>query len=183
MQIAGDGQTCIPEKSGFTRPPRGHMSGRMAALRSVRSLVGGRASTGPLARASLAVRCPPSALRCLSARASGPPATGGKSSGKESGGSKGGSNSGGGSTWVNPLAAPKGDALSKYSTDLTAMARDGALDPVIGRDEEIRRTVQVRVRPQAERENVFLQRPPCMRLLSPLICSTPLCFTGALPPS
>ena len=42
MQIAGDGQTCIPEKSGFTRPPRGLMSGRMAALRSVRSLAGGR---------------------------------------------------------------------------------------------------------------------------------------------
>ena len=155
MQIAGDGQTCIPEKSGFTRPPRGQMSGRMAALRSVRSLAGGRASTGPLARATLALRCPPSALRCLSARASGPPATGGKSGGKESGGSKGGSNSGGGSTWVNPLAAPKGDALSKYSTDLTAMARDGALDPVIGRDEEIRRTVQVRVQPASgERERI-----------------------------
>ena len=56
---------------------------------------------------------------------------------------------------MNPLAAPKGDALSKYSTDLTAMARDGALDPVIGRDEEIRRTVQVRVQPASgERERI-----------------------------
>ena len=34
-------------------------------------------------------------------------------------------------------------ALEKYSTDLTAMARKGKLDPVIGRDEEIRRVVQV----------------------------------------
>ncbi len=35
------------------------------------------------------------------------------------------------------------DALTKYSRDVTAMAREGKLDPVIGRDEEIRRTVQV----------------------------------------
>ncbi len=35
------------------------------------------------------------------------------------------------------------DALSKYARDLTAVAMEGALDPVIGRDEEIRRTIQV----------------------------------------
>ena len=35
------------------------------------------------------------------------------------------------------------DALKKYSRDLTAAAREGKLDPVIGRDEEIRRTIQV----------------------------------------
>jgi len=35
------------------------------------------------------------------------------------------------------------DALKKYTRDLTALARDGKLDPVIGRDEEIRRTIQV----------------------------------------
>ncbi len=34
-------------------------------------------------------------------------------------------------------------ALEKYSTDLTALARKGKLDPVIGRDDEIRRIVQV----------------------------------------
>lgn len=34
-------------------------------------------------------------------------------------------------------------ALEKYGRDLTAMARQGKLDPVIGRDEEIRRTVQI----------------------------------------
>ncbi|MCK0112998.1 ATP-dependent chaperone ClpB [Ornithinimicrobium sp. F0845] len=35
------------------------------------------------------------------------------------------------------------DALEKYGTDLTGLARDGKLDPVIGRDSEIRRVVQV----------------------------------------
>jgi len=34
-------------------------------------------------------------------------------------------------------------ALEKYGRDLTAMARQGKLDPVIGRDEEIRRTIQI----------------------------------------
>jgi len=35
------------------------------------------------------------------------------------------------------------DALSRFARDLTAAAREGKLDPVIGRDEEIRRTIQV----------------------------------------
>ena len=35
------------------------------------------------------------------------------------------------------------EALKKYSRDLTEAAKDGKLDPVIGRDEEIRRTIQV----------------------------------------
>jgi ATP-dependent Clp protease ATP-binding subunit ClpB len=35
------------------------------------------------------------------------------------------------------------DALKKYARDLTQAARDGKLDPVIGRDDEIRRTIQV----------------------------------------
>src|SRR5262249_47441543 len=35
------------------------------------------------------------------------------------------------------------DALKKYTIDLTERARDGKLDPVIGRDDEIRRTVQI----------------------------------------
>ncbi len=35
------------------------------------------------------------------------------------------------------------DALKKYALDLTQAAKDGKLDPVIGRDEEIRRTIQV----------------------------------------
>ena len=35
------------------------------------------------------------------------------------------------------------DALKKYTLDLTQRARDGKLDPVIGRDDEIRRAIQV----------------------------------------
>ena len=38
------------------------------------------------------------------------------------------------------------DALKKYARDLTEIARSGKLDPVIGRDEEIRRTIQVLAR-------------------------------------
>ena len=37
----------------------------------------------------------------------------------------------------------KGEALAKYGIDLTEMARKGKLDPVIGREEEIRRALQV----------------------------------------
>ena len=40
-------------------------------------------------------------------------------------------------------AEDKYDALNKYARDLTEAARSGKLDPVIGRDEEIRRTIQV----------------------------------------
>ena len=38
------------------------------------------------------------------------------------------------------------DALKKYARDVTELARNGKLDPVIGRDEEIRRTIQVLAR-------------------------------------
>ena len=42
-----------------------------------------------------------------------------------------------------PRAEEGYDALKKYTRDLTEAARDGKLDPVIGRDEEIRRIIQV----------------------------------------
>jgi ATP-dependent Clp protease ATP-binding subunit ClpB len=45
--------------------------------------------------------------------------------------------------WVDPRAMPKGENLRKYSVDLTERAELGKLDPVIGRDGEIRRTLQV----------------------------------------
>ena len=38
------------------------------------------------------------------------------------------------------------DSLNKYARDMTALAREGKLDPVIGRDEEIRRTIQILAR-------------------------------------
>ena len=48
-----------------------------------------------------------------------------------------------GRTADNATAENAYDALKKYARDLTEAARTGKLDPVIGRDEEIRRTVQV----------------------------------------
>lgn len=48
-----------------------------------------------------------------------------------------------GRTADSATAEDQFEALSKYAHDFTAMAREGKLDPVIGRDEEIRRTVQV----------------------------------------
>ena len=44
---------------------------------------------------------------------------------------------------TDPEPEAKYQALEKYTKDLTALARDGKLDPVIGRDEEIRRAMQV----------------------------------------
>ncbi|MCX8132330.1 MAG: ATP-dependent chaperone ClpB [Roseococcus sp.] len=45
-----------------------------------------------------------------------------------------------------PNAEESFDALKKYARDITEAARNGKLDPVIGRDEEIRRTIQVLAR-------------------------------------
>ena len=47
---------------------------------------------------------------------------------------------------TSPNAESNFDALKKYARDVTAVAREGKLDPVIGRDEEIRRTIQVLAR-------------------------------------
>jgi len=46
----------------------------------------------------------------------------------------------------SPNAEQNFDALKKYARDVTELARAGKLDPVIGRDEEIRRTIQVLAR-------------------------------------
>src|SRR5579875_1750814 len=51
-----------------------------------------------------------------------------------------------GRTVTSPSAESTFDALKKYARDITALAREGKLDPVIGRDEEIRRTIQVLAR-------------------------------------
>ncbi|HYG30367.1 MAG TPA: ATP-dependent chaperone ClpB [Allosphingosinicella sp.] len=52
----------------------------------------------------------------------------------------------GGRTADTQTAEDRYDALKKFARDLTQAARDGKLDPVIGRDEEIRRTVQILAR-------------------------------------
>lgn len=49
----------------------------------------------------------------------------------------------GGSSMDSPSAEQSIGALDKYCKNLTALAKEGKLDPVIGRDEEIRRTMQV----------------------------------------
>lgn len=49
----------------------------------------------------------------------------------------------GGSTVQDPSAEEQRNALDKYTIDLTSRAEKGKLDPVIGRDDEIRRTIQV----------------------------------------
>ncbi len=49
----------------------------------------------------------------------------------------------GGQNVTSETPEAPGEALEKYGTDLTQAARDGRLDPVIGRDAEIRRVVQV----------------------------------------
>ncbi|MBI5752835.1 MAG: ATP-dependent chaperone ClpB [Hydrogenophilales bacterium] len=49
----------------------------------------------------------------------------------------------GGESVQNPEAEGGREALKKYTIDLTERARQGKLDPVIGRDEEIRRTIQI----------------------------------------
>ena len=54
----------------------------------------------------------------------------------------------GGSRITDPNAEENFQALEKYAQDLTERARKGKLDPVIGRDDEIRRTIQILSREQ-----------------------------------
>merc|ERR1712097_59179 len=50
------------------------------------------------------------------------------------------------------------ESLEKYGRDLTSAARDGKLDPVIGRDEEIRRTIQI-LSPRTKNNPVLIGQP------------------------
>ena len=52
----------------------------------------------------------------------------------------------------------KGEALKQFSVDLTELAKQGKLDPVIGRDDEIRRTIQILSR--RTKSNPVLLGPP-----------------------
>ncbi|GAB4374048.1 MAG: ATP-dependent chaperone ClpB [Acidobacteriota bacterium] len=64
----------------------------------------------------------------------------------------------GGQKVTDPEPEGKYQALERYTIDLTARAREGKLDPVIGRDEEIRRTMQVLAR--RTKNNPVLIGPP-----------------------
>jgi ATP-dependent Clp protease ATP-binding subunit ClpB len=59
---------------------------------------------------------------------------------------------------TSPTPEGSYEALEKYGRDLTALARDGKLDPVIGRDEEIRRVIQILSR--RTKNNPVLIGPP-----------------------
>src|SRR3546814_18318798 len=74
----------------------------------------------------------------------------------------------GGRTADTASAEDRYDALQKFARDLTAVARAGKLDPVIGRDEEIRRPVQIL--PRRPKHNPLL--------LGDTGCGTPPSATG-----
>ena len=74
-----------------------------------------------------------------------------RGSSEENLGARDGSNVGGGAapgeaSGALPAAAREGEALKTYCTDLTQQARDGKIDPIVGRDEEIRQIVDVLMR-------------------------------------
>ncbi|KAG4061596.1 Chaperone protein [Phytophthora cactorum] len=46
-------------------------------------------------------------------------------------------------SWINPQNVPQGESLKKYGRDLTEIAKAGNLDPVIGREDSIRRATQI----------------------------------------
>jgi ATP-dependent Clp protease ATP-binding subunit ClpB len=56
---------------------------------------------------------------------------------------------------VSPDAIPPGETLKKYSRDLTELASQGKLDPVVGREEEVRRTIQVLSRRTKNNPSLF----------------------------
>ena len=81
------------------------------------------------------------------------------------------------------------DALKKYARDLTQAARDGKIDPVIGRDEEIRRTIQVlsrrtknnpgadrRARRRQDRDRRRASRSASSTATCPTACRTRSCW-------
>jgi ATP-dependent Clp protease ATP-binding subunit ClpB len=61
-----------------------------------------------------------------------------------------------------PNAEQSFDALNKYARDITEAARNGKLDPVIGRDEEIRRAIQVLAR-RTKNNPVLIGEPASAR--------------------
>ncbi|CAN5680940.1 type VI secretion system ATPase TssH [soil metagenome] len=58
----------------------------------------------------------------------------------------GGESPGEGSGAIAPAAMGKQEALKKFTTDLTAQARSGTMDPIVGRDNEIRQVIDVLMR-------------------------------------
>ncbi|MFY9512437.1 MAG: AAA family ATPase, partial [Rubrivivax sp.] len=63
-----------------------------------------------------------------------------------SSGAAGGAEPGEASGAIAPAAMGKQEALKKFTVDLTAQARDGKMDPIVGRDDEIRQVVDILMR-------------------------------------
>jgi ATP-dependent Clp protease ATP-binding subunit ClpB len=106
----------------------------MLARRTIsRSLIP-RSTTPTIARTSL--RALPHLARRMYAQYPPPPPPGG-------GGGFGGMRFPGGQFQPPQGQQEKGATLKQFSIDLTDLAKQGKLDPVIGRDEEIRRTIQI----------------------------------------
>ncbi len=63
-----------------------------------------------------------------------------------SSGAAGGATPGEASGAIAPAAMGKQEALKKFTVDLTAQARDGKMDPIVGRDDEIRQVVDILMR-------------------------------------
>lgn len=70
---------------------------------------------------------------------------------------------------------PAGQFLEKFTKDLTKLARDGKLDPVIGREDEIRRTIQVLSR-RTKNNPVLYGEPGGFLIFDPLVTSSILVF-------
>ena len=68
------------------------------------------------------------------------------------------------------------DALSKYAVDLTALAADGKIDPVIGRDHEIRRVVRILCR-RTKNNPVLIGEPGVGKTAVVEVCNVTASFT------
>ncbi|WFC99146.1 hypothetical protein MYAM1_001888 [Malassezia yamatoensis] len=117
--------------------PMRHVSPSTFGVRSAKLVAGTRVPSRVLAASarvtnqftnSTRLRTPEKFIHTTSRRFQGPPGGGG-----------------GGGLRMNPnqQQAEPGATLAEFSTDLTKLASEGKLDPVIGRDSEIRRTIQI----------------------------------------
>ena len=83
--------------------------------------------------------------------------------------------------WVNPDNQVIGEAIAQYSVDLTEMAKDGKLDPVIGRHEEIRRTLQILAR-RTKNNPVLIGEPGmCLKNVTCLMLNAKVLSSSHMP--
>ncbi len=129
---AGTGGRDSPRRGGGAAPPAADRLGRLGAAAGVRA-------PQPRARRARSTRCAPSATSSSPSSTSCSRSTSSRATrcSRRSRSVRGGQKV----TSQDPEGSYQ--ALEKYGRDLTALAESGKLDPVIGRDEEIRRVIQV----------------------------------------